>query len=57
MNEKMWDFLIRHYEEKELVKLSMKDLLEVAWWFYNNPINEKRIEEIFIENNAVFKEL
>jgi len=57
MGETMWNFMIDHYGKENLEKLPLKDILEIAWWFYNNPINEKRIKELLLNSGVEFKEL
>lgn len=57
MNRMMWGLMVDHYGRENLKKLTLEEILEVAWWFYINPINEKRIKEILLNAGAKFKEL
>lgn len=57
MMQTMWKWMIELYGEDELKKLPMIDLLEAAWFLYTNPINEKRIKQIFDRNGAKFTEI
>ena len=53
----MWGWMIDHYGRENLEKLPLEKTLEIAWWFYNNPIEEKEIKRILEEFNLEFKEL
>jgi len=53
----MWNFMVDYYGVENLEKLPLKKVLEVAWWLYNNPVNEDRIREIFLEFKVPFKEM
>ena len=57
LKDTIWEMMIEQYGQENLKKVSMQDLLEMAWWFYNNPINEERIKEIMESYGLPFNPL
>ena len=55
LEETIWEMMIGQYGEKNLKQLPIKALLEIAWWFYNNPVDEGRIKMILQSYNLPFK--